>query len=79
MTASPPSWHVCPNRKYFAVLQWRHIVVPHWHIPYDRMVYWDKFGRPKVTPVRGAQFMSWWIDPLKAEDLAKRRKSTKSN
>ena len=70
---------VARTRALDRVLQWTHIVVPNWHIPYDRMVYWDKFGRPKVTPVRGAQFMSWWIDPLKAEDLAKRRKSTKSN
>jgi microcin C transport system substrate-binding protein len=63
-----------------AVLQWRHLVVPHWHIPYDRLVFWNRFGQPAVTPDQGAQFFAWWIDPAKDEKLARyRRSATKSN
>ena len=56
------------------VLQWGHWVIPQWHIPYDRLVYWDRFGRPKVTPTRGVQFDSWWIDAKKAYTLDAKRK-----
>ena len=51
-----------------------HWVIPQWHIPYDRLVYWDRFGRPKVTPTRGVQFDSWWIDAKKAYTLDAKRK-----
>lgn len=47
------------------VLQWQHLVVPQWHIPYDRYVYWDRFGRPETVPDSGVQVFSWWIDPAK--------------
>lgn len=53
------------------VLQWGHWVIPHWHIPYDRLAYWDKFGRPEITPAQGAQLDTWWIDPAKAQALQK--------
>ncbi|MEO5373030.1 MAG: extracellular solute-binding protein [Alphaproteobacteria bacterium] len=45
------------------VLLWEHLVIPHWHIPYDRVAYWRKFRRPDVVPMHGYQFMAWWIDP----------------
>jgi len=51
------------------VLQWRYYLIPQWHIPYDRIAYWDKFGRPPVTPTQGVQFDTWWIDPAKAAAL----------
>ena len=63
-----------------AVLQWQHLVVPHWHIPYDRFVYWDRFGRPDVVPDQGEQFMTWWIDPEKDAKVARYRNAeTKRN
>ena len=63
-----------------AVLQWQHLVVPHWHIPYDRLVFWNRFGQPIKTPDQGTQFMAWWIDPAKDAKLAQYRRSTpKSN
>jgi microcin C transport system substrate-binding protein len=54
------------------VLQWGFYVVPNWHIAYDRYAYWDKFGRPTVTPEQGAQTDTWWLDPKKAEALGTR-------
>jgi microcin C transport system substrate-binding protein len=56
------------------VLQWGHWVVPNWHIEYDRLAYWDKFGRPSVTPTQGTQFDTWWLDSEKAAAVEARRK-----
>ena len=52
------------------VLQWGHYVVPNWHISGDRIVYWNKFGMPKPTELRGIVFSAWWIDPEKEKALA---------
>lgn len=51
------------------VLQWNFYVIPHWHLDYDRLVYWNKFGRPEITPIQGAQFGTWWVDKEKEEKL----------
>lgn len=56
------------------VLQWGHWVIPQWHIPYDRLVYWDRFGRPEATPTQGVQFDAWWIDAGKEAALEAGRK-----
>ena len=47
-------------------LQWGFYVVPNWYIGYDRIAYWDKFGRPEVIPAQGVQLDAWWYDPAKA-------------
>jgi microcin C transport system substrate-binding protein len=51
------------------VLQWSHIVIPHWHGPYDRVLSWDKFSRPSVIPERGTSLFTWWVDPVKERNL----------
>jgi microcin C transport system substrate-binding protein len=53
-------------------LQWNYLVIPHWHIPYDRIAFWDKFGYPAVTPLQGVQLNAWWIDPAKVAALGQR-------
>ena len=45
------------------VLQWKHIVIPQLHIPYDRVVYWNKFSHPEDMPLRGFNFMNWFSIP----------------
>jgi microcin C transport system substrate-binding protein len=57
------------------VLQWGFYVVPQYYIAYDRVAYWDKFGRPAVTPSQGVQFDTWWVDPEKQAALATKRSS----
>jgi len=50
-------------------LLWGHYVIPQWHIQVDRILYWDKFARPEVTPKQGVQFDAWWVVPEKAREL----------
>lgn len=50
-------------------LQWQYIVIPQYHIPYDRAVYWNRFSKPATVPIRGADVMTWWIDPAKDQAL----------
>ena len=48
------------------VLLWNHYVIPQWHISSHRIAYWNKFKRPKITPLYGdVGFFTWWYDPAK--------------
>ena len=42
------------------VLRWGHYVVPLFHAKHDRIAYWDKFGRPAITPAGGFVIDTWW-------------------
>ena len=66
---------VTRTRALDRVLLWNHYVIPHWHIDYDRVAYWDKFGIPEVTPRRGVQIFAWWIDPAKAQQAIPPKKA----
>jgi microcin C transport system substrate-binding protein len=54
------------------VLLWGHYVIPNWHIRVFRVAYWDKFGRPEISPKYSLGVDTWWIDADKAAGLAKR-------
>lgn len=45
------------------VLLWNHYVIPHWYMSAWRVVYWNKFGRPKITPDYNICLECWWSDP----------------
>lgn len=64
---------VTRTRALDRVLQWGHYIVPHWHIDADRLVYWNKFGRPEATPLLGVRIDAWWVDEAKASRLEQRR------
>lgn len=50
------------------VLMWNNYVVPHWHYPYERLAYWNKFGLPDKLPSQSsAPLQVWWYDADKAE------------
>lgn len=53
-------------------LLWGFYIVPHWHIPHDRIAFWDRYGRPEVVPAQGVVLDAWWIDPEKEAALGKR-------
>ncbi|MDP2618973.1 MAG: extracellular solute-binding protein [Hyphomicrobiales bacterium] len=53
------------------VLLWNHYVVPQWHVPYDRIARWDRFGRPGTMPDYSIGFPTiWWWDEAKAAAVA---------
>jgi microcin C transport system substrate-binding protein len=64
---------VARTRALDRVLLWGHYVIPHWHIRAFRVVYWDKFGRPAVSPKNALGFDAWWIDAQKEVALARRK------
>jgi microcin C transport system substrate-binding protein len=56
------------------VLLWNHYLVPHWHYPYERIVYWDKYRHPAKLPSRTISFERvWWYDEAAAKKLAEAR------
>ena len=54
---------VARTRALDRILLSGHYVIPHWHITAFRVAYWDRFGRPAVSPKYDLGFDSWWIDP----------------
>ena len=42
------------------VLLNEHYVIPHWNINAWRVLYWDQFGRPDITPAYNIGIDSWW-------------------
>lgn len=56
------------------VLLFGHYVVPNWHLPMQRILYWDKFSRPEKTPRSGTSTSYWWYDEAKAAKLEKARR-----
>lgn len=56
------------------VLRWRWYMVPHYHLQYVRVAYWDRFGHPSQPVRTGFALNSWWIDPARAAitDAARR-------
>ena len=65
---------VSATRALDRVLLWNHYVVPQWHIRFDRIAYWDKFGKPATSPKYGNDFLSWWVDADKAGSLEARKR-----
>jgi len=64
---------VARTRALDRVLLWGHYVIPHWHIRAFRVVYWDKFARPAVSPKNALGFDTWWVDAAKEAALARRK------
>ncbi|MDG2286304.1 MAG: extracellular solute-binding protein [Alphaproteobacteria bacterium] len=67
---------VARTRALDRVLLWGHYLVPHFHLRASRLIYWNKFGRPKVVAKYSNGYPgTWWIDPEKQAALAAWRKS----
>jgi microcin C transport system substrate-binding protein len=60
---------IAVTRALDRVLLWQNFVVPNWHLPADRILWWKKFSRPD-TPLRnGVNISRWWVDKVKADRL----------
>jgi microcin C transport system substrate-binding protein len=51
------------------VLLWDFYMIPHFYISADRLLYWDRFGRPEIVPTEGLAIDTWWYDKAKAARL----------
>jgi microcin C transport system substrate-binding protein len=69
---------VARTRALDRVLLWGFYVIPHWHIRQDRIVHWDRFLRPAITPRRGTSVDYWWYDEAKAKRLEERLSRTET-
>ncbi len=78
ISASDRKGLITATRALDRVLQWGAWVIPHWHSSNDRLAFWNKFGRPDITPVQGNQFTAWWIDAEK-EAALKTESSSNAN
>jgi microcin C transport system substrate-binding protein len=63
---------IARTRALDRVLLWGSYVIPAWYGGVDRILFWDKFGKPAVLPSRGVSIGSWWYDEEKAARLAAR-------
>lgn len=57
---------VAAARALDRVLLWNYYVIPQWHLTFDRIAYWNEFGRPKTPPKYGVDINAWWYVPRKA-------------
>ncbi|MEQ8355744.1 MAG: extracellular solute-binding protein [Kiloniellaceae bacterium] len=57
------------------VLLWGFYVIPQLIAPFDRILYWDKFGRPDRVPLNGPDVLRWWVDEELAATLDARRRA----
>lgn len=63
---------VARSRALDRALTWGFYVIPAWYSNMDRVLYWDKFDYPAVSPDRGVIVGTWWYDAEKAARLAAR-------
>jgi microcin C transport system substrate-binding protein len=64
---------VAQTRALDRVLLFGYYVIPQWHLRTQRVLYWDKFSRPAVTPRNGTSVDYWWFDEAKAARLEQQR------
>lgn len=64
---------VARTRALDRVLLWSFYVIPHWHINFYRVAYWNKFGRPNISPRYALGLETWWLDQAKEKALEQRR------
>lgn len=60
---------VARTRALDRVLLWGFYVIPAWYSSVDRVLYWDRFSYPEVSPARGVQIDTWWFDQERAARL----------
>ncbi|MEX0922386.1 MAG: extracellular solute-binding protein [Rhodovibrionaceae bacterium] len=63
---------IARTRALDRVLLSGYYVIPAWHLSADRLIYWNKFSRPEVTPKNGTDLSYWWYDAEKAALLERR-------
>lgn len=79
ITASDRDSLIAHTRALDRVLIWNFYVIPGWYSSIDRVLYWDKFSYPAVSPTDGVSRETWWYDAAKAARLAAREHAATSS
>ena len=56
---------IARTRALDRVLLRGYYLIPQFHVAAFRVAYWNKFGRPAVSPKYELGFDTWWVDPGK--------------
>ena len=52
---------IAATRALDRVLLWNHYVVPQWHLPFARVAWWNRLGKPDKLPALGPGIAQvWW-------------------
>ncbi|MBE7635439.1 ABC transporter substrate-binding protein [Sneathiella sp. P13V-1] len=51
------------------VLTWNFYAIPQFTASFDRIAYWNKFGKTDINPSQGPDILSWWVDVEKEARL----------
>jgi len=54
---------IARTRALDRVLLWGHYVIPQFYVAAFRVAYWNRFGRPAVSPKYDLGFDTWWVEP----------------
>ncbi|MDF1793998.1 MAG: extracellular solute-binding protein [Thalassobaculaceae bacterium] len=77
VTAQDRDALITATRALDRALLWGFYVVPHFHSRSDRIIYWNRFGRPDEKPRYEIGFSdTWWVDPEKDAAVRKWRRSS---
>lgn len=57
------------------VLRWGFYVIPQWHLPVNRLAFWDKFGWKEPFPDYNLDLDAWWVDPQRAAEIEARQQN----
>jgi len=66
------------SRALDRVLSWNFYIIPQFTAAYDRIAYWNKFGKTDINPSEGPDITAWWIDPAKEKALDEGLKKIKN-
>lgn len=62
IAASDRNHQVAIARVLDRALQWGHYIIPLWHSVDDRLITWDRFGRPDTLPGKDLGIIrTWWV------------------
>lgn len=71
---------ISASRALDRMLLWNFYVIPQWHIRSYRIAYWDRFGRPDLSPKYALGFIdTWWVDTKKDAALEKPRGASEAD
>ncbi len=62
LTAKTKDDMIAAARALDRILSWNFYVIPQWYSRTHRLIYWNKFARPSVTPPYSHGFIdTWWV------------------